>query len=249
MKTLITIVLFLCIFISACGEDKISSSSPQPQDVIVNVSYSGTANSVPFEEYPVKIFLDDAETSQSLSIHDFNATLDQLESGYTYTISNRKPGNYSIDAHLDWSRNGTLNNYEPSSDPVIFELDGYEDVDVNIRLLDRTEPDDLGWIEGTLSYFGNETGTHHLYIVIQDLNYNTIKEVKLYGLFGTGIDFNDPEYYYGIPKSIPPGGPYRVVAFWDINNNGNYDNDPIGDYLPIMISPGLPTVDVDIELN
>ncbi len=236
----------------ACVDQTSDSTAPEegPQDVILAVSYVGTANPDPLEEYEVKVHLIDRQTREG-GIHSFRTRLDRLRSGREFTISRRKPGLYYVEAQLDWTKDGSWDEFEPSSEPAELNIDRSKPAHMSIVLHDRTSPNDRGWLVGTATYQGlGASGTHQLYFVVQrPADFSTVVQVRAPSLFGSGISFGTNDVFFTTEKRVP-AGTYRVVAYWDVNGNGAYDrSEPVGDRVPVFVSPGLPSVGVDIALR
>ncbi len=200
--------------------------------------------SLPLKEHTVFVDLSDPITNQGLSIHDFKTTLESLSDGYSYKIPRRKPRSYRLDVRLDWNEDVALNGFEPASAPIYFDVDGDRTVHVGALLTDKTSSNQDGWIEGVITYGGTVSGTHRLYVRVTTTNYDPLVENDV-TLFGTTLD----QSYHYILQDVPPGGPYYAFAYWDVNDNGTYDNDPRGISNDVfMVSQGLPTVGINIQL-
>ena len=218
------------------------------QDVEVVISYDGTAQSMPFVEHYVNLYLDNLEDGQTYKRTGLSAHPDDFNSKTrTATFSGVKPGGYELWGWWDWDDDGGRSSYEPEIEKIKFTLEGDKPIKINTRLLDRTSSSSSGWIEGEISYGGNKSGNHKLYVRVTDANYQKILEndVTL-----SGIDLSIRKSISYLLLNIPPGGPYRALSYWDVNDNGTYDGDPTGDYFGVfLISPGLPTVKIDIPLT
>lgn len=248
-KILIRVIPLVALLLS-CEEEINEPKEPTPQDVELTVTYSGTAKSLSGVYYDVHLRISDAVKKESLIARDFSVTLEQLESGYTKKMfSGLHPGSYELKTWLDWNDDSVPDSYEPhgSPDPLPFEVAGFETVRLNVQLVDRTSPGDNGWIEGTITYNGSSTGYHHVYVRVTDLDFNLIVErnVTNIGLGVSQSQLKDGCDY--ICSQVPPGF-YYALAYWDVNDNGDYDKDkdPRSDFtFPFIVSPGLPTVGID----
>jgi len=247
-----TILFFLFLFASCNKKFPPEPQQPRSQDVEITLTYSGTAICAPFVTHRIYFeFVD--KNGETNRLMNYDASPDQLKNSKTFTIWGQAPGIYNLYVWWDWDDDNIWGpaSYEQIGQPypTIVNVEGYGTVKVNLQIVDRTLPSDLGRIEGTITYSGSYTGFHHLYVTLQDFNYKTIAESKVTNPITTGTQMDKP-YHYIFSWCIPPGTYYRVVAYWDVNNNGKYDVDPIGDYAGIIcISPGLPTVGLDIKLK
>lgn len=108
---------------------------------------------------------------------------------------------------------------------------------------------ETGSIEGYITYEGDEPGYHILYVAIKDMNYKDILH-KMVSFFGIPKESLEGDGYYYMVSKIPAGGPYLVVAYWDVNDNGHYDDDPIAYYRgTIVVSSGSEENGINIELE
>lgn len=229
-----------------------NNGTPEDQLAEITFTYSGTAKCSPFVTHPVRLDFYEVSTGNIIAAQDFDANPDMLKDGYTFTTYRFSPGTYEVYTRWDWNDDVGKDSFEPigQPNPATFTIDGYNTAKLNIQLVDVTSPSDLGKVEGVITYNGSNTGWHDLHIVLQDDNYNTIAEqVVPYWLVSDS--HLSSGYYYNFTDV--PAGIYccdKVVAYWDVNDNGIYDNDPIGRYLEALyVSPGLPTVKIDIQLQ
>jgi hypothetical protein len=158
------------------------------------------------------------------------------------------PGYYKLDGYWDWDNDEKQASYEPIVAEISFEVKGYKPVEIMTNIVDQTSINDPGWVTGKISYEGNISGLFNVYIVIQDKDYNVISEIKATRQSPVNLHAGD---FHFVSGSVPPGIYMRVVAYWDVDKNGTYSSsDPIGDRAgTLIISPGLPTVGINITLN
>lgn len=233
-------------------EDNPETPSPTQQDLNLTTTYSGTARTTSYEKH--KIHFELYKDGEAYSVTYLSTNPSELASGKICTIDYVEPGDFKLYAFWDWNDDVGQQSYEPQSDPfpIHFVMDGFSTKELNVNLVDRTNPSDLGWVTGTISYSGFISANHPLYVVIKSLDYATEisnREVNFY----TTAPFFWPyteDYYYEC-KDVPSGGSYRVLSFWDENHNGIHDgDDKRSDWAgPIMVSPGLPTSGIDMTLN
>ncbi len=233
--------------ITSCSIQSDNNLPDQDWQIIeATISYSGTAHEMPFETYTLDWWISDSE--DVLFSREEEKTLGGLSSGSKISTSPIpfEPGIYYLDGYLDWDKSGGPNGYEPRIVRTTVEVDGYETEHVFAELEDRTNPSDPGWVEGTVSYSGTTTGMYPLYIIIQDFDYAVISEER----FVPGVLFNIQTPRLFNSGRVPAGTYYRVMAYWDLDFSGGFSGgDPIGDRGGgIVISPGLPTVGIDIDM-
>lgn len=249
-QLLITAVIYLIVI--SCTDDQITSELPQPsrQKIEITLTYSGTAKCTDLEKHDIHFALVDQD-GITLSVFDYATNPQALAKGKTVTTPySWDPGIYLLYSFWDWRDNGGQDGYEPIGKPypAVVEIDGYQTAAVDIEMIDRTNPNDDGWVEGRISYQGSVTGYHHIFVVIQDFDYNIVAQGRVTSSFSPP-SLSSP-YYYTSPR-INPGTYHRVFAWWDIEGDESYDSgDPRGDWVgAFILSPGLPTVGKDIVLE
>lgn len=250
----IFITLFLLIFHGCDSEESTSPEinlEPSPQKVEVSISpYVGTANCDIFTTHDLKLYI--SQNGYTLIASEISTNPNKLSGGTTFKFPYElDPGTYLISGFWDWDDNGGQTSYEPIlwPNPETVIIDGFETAKVNVSIVDRTSPTDLGWVTGKITYTGAVSGWHHLYVIIQETGYVTIseKQVSIPGTLGTDLS----SIYSYISGKVPAGNYFRVVAYWDADDSGDYTSgDPAGDWAgQVIISPGLPTVGMNIVLD
>ena len=130
--------------------------------------------------------------------------------------------------------------------PANVDITGFEQPKVNISVVDKSQPNDDGWCQGSISYSGANLGSHHIYldisVIITGHRIDTIQVTNNpYNLLNGDIGY--------LTCLLSPENAYVFHFFWDINDNGAHDDgEPRDIETPIEISPGLPTI-VNAELN
>lgn len=214
------------------------------QDIEFNISYSGTAQTM-FGAKHKLYFLIDYGNYTPYDNFSIDVNPSTLKDGKLFTSPYKfEPGFYEISGFWDWNDSESWDNYEPYISPVNVDITGYEKPKVNISVVDKSQPNDDGWGEGVISYSGTDLGSHHIYLDISGITTipYTIK------LTNNPYNLNNGNIGYS-SGNLSADDIYMFHFFWDINNNGDYDNgEPRDIETGIMISPGLPTK-VNAELN
>jgi hypothetical protein len=244
-KLLITGV-FLILIVVSCNKDE-----PDNEEVTAialniefNVSYSGTAVINLWERgHNLYFLIDYPDYTPYDNFHEFVSPY-YLQIGHKFVSPYEfEPGYYTISGFWDWNDSEIWEDYEPYISSATIDITGYSQPKINIFVVDKSQPDDDGWVEGEIRYSGTNFGSHHIYL---DVFYND--EVE-YAIQLSNNPINLIEGPAGYFSNLAPGLNCWLRYYLDINDNGFYDSDePIDLETWINISPGLPTK-IDVELH
>ncbi|MDD5699707.1 MAG: hypothetical protein PHH00_00740 [Candidatus Nanoarchaeia archaeon] len=241
--------------ILGCKQPIEPAPEPGPRNLELTILYSGHVNPMPFEEHNVEInlytYTDDWE-GEFVDRKVFSAGLSDLSSGHVVEFPNLEPGNYQLFANWDWSNDGVPDQEEPRSEPypLVFEMKGLEDLAFKVYIRDQTDADDLGRVEGyvDLGQYSDYIDEKPIFVQVLNLNYEVLSEWTNY-FPDEGILF--PVSLYNCTH-VPAGGPYYAVSFLDMDFSGDYNSgDIVSNYYDTVfnVSPGLPTVGIDINFD
>ena len=243
-------LLLIGIFINfsnvSCKKEKGTETdkTPSSQCIELNISYSGTAQTLWGEKHKL-YFLIDYGTYTPYENFCIEVSTNDMEAGKTISSPYKfEPGYYEISGFWDWNDSDSWDDYEPYISPVNIDITGFERPLVNIYVVDKANPNDKGWIEGGIYYNGPSLGSHHVYIIVDGMTtpHDTIKVTNDPYNFSSGC----LGYLCG---QLPSNDYYVLEVYWDINDDGKKDDkDPIDAEVGIYVVPGLPTY-VDFTLK
>jgi hypothetical protein len=237
MKNNLYYFLITCLSLFSCDKEDVSPEDfVSNRDITVTIKYDGHIHSYQNHNHDVRVYL--SNSSETLIIRESSVNLTKLKGGEVQvTFKNISPGNYYIDANWDFNDDGA-NADEPKSKSVMVTLDGKVDIELSINLLDSNNINDKGWVEGNIKYNGNEEEYHHIYVTIYGPNYyRSKKKITL-----APVNLANIKQHGFISNRVERGTYIAIDAFWDKNDNGQYDKgiDPYyEDFSTYFINAGM----------
>jgi hypothetical protein len=248
INTLILTSTYILLALISCNKDESEKEviTATAQNIEFNISYSGTAQTMWGTKHKL-YFLVDYGSYTPYDNFSIDVNPAELKDGKLFTSPYKfEPGFYEISGFWDWNDSGSWDDYEPYIAPANVDITGFEQPKVNISVVDKSQPNDDGWCQGSISYSGANLGSHHIYldisVIITGHRIDTIQVTNNpYNLLNGDIGY--------LTCLLSPENAYVFHFFWDINDNGAHDDgEPRDIETPIEISPGLPTI-VNAELN
>lgn len=257
-KLLVPSVLSMALLLPLSCSKKSNPFSPSNQrNVEVTAKYVGNGREACHITHNLYLHLLVPGTIEPYKSSSFSITPDDLRKGKKHTFLNVEPREYELYVFYDWDDNGMwANNLDPIGGqyPIYFEMPSNNSTSLNCDIMDPDHGSNGGWMSGRIFYDGSETGEHKVYVQLVDSSDHVVFTGQA---SSRAVDLSrEPFINYSISE-IPPGGPYWGLAFWDINDNEEYElydpsawgNDPRLDCYLFYISKNLPTNDVDFHIE
>jgi len=261
MKSLITKLMWPALLSASllsplsCSNESKPFSSINQRNVEITTKYIGNGREACGITHSLKLDIYVPGTNNSYKSASFSITPDDLRKSKKHTFSNVEQGEYDLYVFYDWDDNFGANNLDPACDqyPISFEMPANNSINLNCNIVDPNHGFSGGWIEGRIFYNGSETGRHKVYVMLVDSEDQVVFTDQV---SNHAIDLREESpFNYGIDE-IPHGGPYWGLAFWDINDNGEYEtyepsvwgNDFRLNCRLFYISKNLPTKDVNFHI-
>jgi hypothetical protein len=230
---------------NSCSTSESELSPSSEYKVTFNLTYTGTAMLPPGGRRD--IFISIKEEGSPITSDVSSASVGEIKNGLKFDFD-LHPGNFVISGYWDWNENNKQELYEPSFyKQFSVGLSANSNSDIFLEMMDNTNPNDNGWIEGTISCSNTHAyESHYCWITLLDEN-GLLNNV--YKVSPNPITFANP---YKYSCSVEPGHYIEAMIFWDLNDNNVPDyNDLTDTYTSVWIyvSPGLPTINYNFNLD
>jgi len=219
MKTIaqLNIILILLSLLSCEDNEAFIDISATNQDINVQIHYNGHIQTFNDVQHAVKVYL--SNQSGTLFIKEISKNLQELKSeGAAVTFKNIEPGDYSVLATWDFNDDGAMGD-EPKSINKAITVEGYDAESITLELIDQKNINEDGWVEGNIYYNGGENESHHIFVTVYGPDYfKSTKRITYYP-----VNLADIGTHGFLSNKLARGIYIAIEAFWDKNDNNQYD--------------------------